>query len=216
MNFNRAVGVCLALWAMFAFASSCAKKEEKLDLGTMQGSLYKNNYFRLTVKVPEAWHVQDNETRKQLMAQGSRVAAGGNEKLRSSLDASALDSVNLLTVFEYPVGASVSYNPVFVLMADKVRQFPGIKSGSDYLMSARALMERTKMAVTFNDGISSAGLGGVTFDTMGVQVKTPKQLVSQKYYATIKKGYALIAILSYTTDKELRDLNAILQSVSFQ
>ncbi len=216
MMVKRFVGACLVAWAILAVLSGCSKKEEKLDLGTMQGPLYKNKYFKLTVKIPPTWHVQDNETKKKLMAQGSNIASGGNQKLRDDLDASALDSVNLLTVFQYPAGTSAGYNPVFVLMADKVSQFPGVNRGSDYLRSAKALMERSKMSISFVDGVSSTALGGTSFDTMAVEIKTPKLIVTQKYFATIKKGYALIAILSYATDKELQDLTGIVQSITFQ
>lgn len=214
MNAKRLIGAYLTLWAIFVFTSSCGKKEEKLDLGTMQGALYKNNYFRLTVKIPEAWHVQDNETKKKLMAQASRIAAGGDEKLRDRLDASALDSVNLLTVLQYPAGTPVDYNPVFLVMADKVGSW--INRGSDYLMNTKAVLEKTKMSISFVDGISSETVGGVTFDTMETRIKTPKLPVTQKYYVTIKKGYALVIIVSYAADKESQALNGIIQSINFQ
>ncbi len=216
MNSKTRISACLTLWIVFLFASSCAKKEEKLDLGTVQGHVYNNRYFRLSLKVPDTWNVQDNETKKKLMAQGRKAAAGGNDSLGEKLDASALDSVNLLTMFQYPPGAQVSSNPAFVVMADKLTQYPGIKRGSDYLSSARALLERTKLSVSFISGVSSQSLGGVAFDTMEARIKTPKLLVTQKYYAVIKKNYALVLITSYTTDKELQALNGILQSISFQ
>ncbi len=216
MSIRKSFGACLAVLAISVLASSCSKKEEKIDLGTLTGPLYKNDYFRLTVKIPETWQVQDNETKKKLMAQGSKVVAGENIKLKDTLDASALDSVNLLTVFQYPMGASVSYNPAFLLMADKIVQYPGINRGSDYLLSARAIMESSKMIASFVGGISSEGVGGVSFDTMVAQIKTPTLLVTQKYYATIKKGYALVIIVSYSTDKELQALNSFVQSIRFQ
>lgn len=210
----------LALWSIGLFAffvvASCAKKQEaKIDLGTIEGSVYKNNYFGFSLKIPEKWQVQDNETKKMIMERGKRLAAGNEGSLKELIDASELHTVNLLTMFQHPLGTPAAYNPGFVIVAEKISHVPGITSGRDYLFLAKQLMERAQIKYTFAKDTYSESISRLSFHVMEVEMNTASLTVKQKYYVTIMKGYALLFITSYFTDEELKRQDEVIKSIKF-
>jgi len=69
--------------------------------------------------------------------------------------------------------------------------------------------------VAFPKEFYPAQLGGVEFDVMELEISMLGKVVKQKYYATIRKGYALSIIVSFTNDGEAASLQKILDSVAF-
>src|SRR5204863_6276705 len=101
------------------------------------GGVYTNKYFEFTIAIPKDWQVQDNETQKELMNQGENLISGDDKNLKAMIDASELNTLNLISIFHYPVGAAVESNPSFISIAEKVEHYPGIKTGKDYLLNAK-------------------------------------------------------------------------------
>ncbi|MBI4522479.1 MAG: hypothetical protein HY695_01560 [Deltaproteobacteria bacterium] len=207
--------VCLAVVFALTAAAACGRKEDKIDLGTIKGSVYKNSYFGFSVRLPDTWQIQDNETRQMLMTQGRRITAGSDKEIQESLDASALQTVNLLTAFQYPLGSAVGYNPAFLVVAERINNDARFSRGRDYLLASRSMLEKSLLKPSFGNNLLSEVLGGVSFDIMEVKLKTDRLTVQQRHYATIKKGYVLVVSISYTTERELQLLKGVLQSVKF-
>ena len=76
--------------------------------------------------------------------------------------------------FKHPVGAPVPSNPSIVCMAERVRDFPGIKRGKDYHYHARKLMESGQMKFEFSKEITTEKIGGVEFVPSEAKTCIPK------------------------------------------
>jgi hypothetical protein len=122
----------------FVFAQGNAAK---IDFGSIEGSVYSNRYFGLKLTIPENWQVQDDETKKRIMALGKEGLAGNNKQLEKALDASLLNTLNLLTVFQYPAGSGAKFNPNFACVAEKISHFPSMTS-MDYVIGTKKLMQQ--------------------------------------------------------------------------
>jgi hypothetical protein len=195
----------------------CQKKaRDEIDFGNFSNSVYKNNYFGMTVAIPSDWSIQDQEAQRRLMKAGSAAVAGDDRNMKALLRASELQTVNLFAAFKHPLGTPVDYNPAVMSMAEMVRQMPGIKRGKDYHFQVRKLLESSQVKVSFPKEIYTEQLGGINFDVMDTEIKVRGVTVKQKYYATIKKGYALCFITAFTTDDEEASLHKILETVKFQ
>ena len=118
-------------------------------------------------------------------------------------------------MFRHPLGAAVDFNPSFVCVAEKVSQLPGIKRGSDYLFHARKLIEMGQLKYTFDDDMHSEKIGGVEFDLLNAHLDLKNVALTQKYFASIRKGYALCFVLSSHTDEAAKELRGILQTLKF-
>jgi hypothetical protein len=195
----------------------CGKKaSDEIDFGTFNNSVYKNNYFGLTVTVPADWSIQDQEAQRRIMKLGGNMLAGEDKNLKSLMKAGELKTVSLFATFKYPMGTPVAFNPSIMALAEKVGQLPGIKRGKDYLFFVRQTLESGQVQVSFPKDIYTERLGGVDFDVMESEISIRRITVKQKYYAALMKGYALSFIVSFTNDEEESSDQKILNTVTFQ
>lgn len=197
--------------------TGCGKEASReIDFGSIQNSVYRNNYFGLTLAVPPEWSVQDQSALKRLSEAGAGMVAGGDKNMKAVLKASELRTVNLVGIFRHPIGTPVPYNPSIACVAERVGDMPGIKFGKDYHFHAKQLMQSSQTKFDFPKEITTEKLGGIDFDVMHVTITVGAITIRQKYYASIMKGYALNIIASFTTAEEEAALQKILESVSFQ
>jgi hypothetical protein len=203
------------VFLLFLTLTVFAADEPKIDFGRIDHLTYTHDYFGFHLTIPESWQVQDSESRERLMKLGKEVIVGKNENMKAMYDASEINTLNLLTIFRYPLGAAVDFNPSFVCVAEKVSHLPGIKRGSDYLFHARKLLEAGQLKYKIDDQMYSEKIGGVDFDYLNAQLDLPKIALTQKYYATIRNGYALCFVISFHTEEAAKELNGILQTVKF-
>jgi hypothetical protein len=195
---------------------SCAQNSaDEIDFGTVQDSVYRSEYFGLTVTMPADWSLQDQETLKALSETGGRVLAGDDKNLAAMIKASELKSVHLFAAFKHPVGSPVLFNPSISCVAERVAHLPGIDEGADYLYHTRRLLQAGQMEYIFPSEISEASLGGFGFGLLSSELSMAGTTIRQDFYSRVMKGYALSIIVSYTTDEEYSTLRNVLDSVSF-
>jgi hypothetical protein len=205
-----------ALVAVLAI-SGCGKDvPDKLDYGTVTESVYQNKYFGMSMVLPEGWHVQDAAAKKRLMETGKRIASGDDKNLKAAMEASEDQTVNLLTVFKYKVGSPVPFNPGVICLAEKVSHLPGVKGGKDYLFHTKKALTMSQLKATFPTAIHSRTLGGVAFDILDAEMRVGDRVVQQQYYAAVMRGYALVFVISFSTESEAESLKEILGSLAFK
>jgi len=198
-----------------ALSSGCqSKASDEIDYGTIENSVYKNEYFGLSLTVPDGWSVQDRAAQKHLQDMGNEVVSGNDRNLKKIIKASEMQTVSLLMAFKHPMGTPVDFNPSIICLAERVRHMPGIKRGKDYHAHAKKLLQRGQLRVSFPKPISTEQVGGRDFDVMYTAMSVAGMKVRQKQYATIMKGYALAFALSYQTDAEEAELQKVLDSVT--
>ena len=206
----------IAVWIFSsALIISCSDKKA-IDFGTFEAGTYSNTFFDLVLNIPDSWHVLDMESRLEIMKRGGEIVAGDNKSLKAAINAADLQSINLLTAYEHPPGASVSTNPGIMLVAEKVKHAPGIKRGRDYHYHAKKLMTLSRMKISYPQEIYEKTIDGVSFDIMETEIDmAPGVKIRQRQYATIIKGYALMMALTYQDESGLSQLEKIVQTLSF-
>lgn len=191
------------------------KPEADIDYGTITNNIYSNNYFDISINIPDSWFVQSQAAQKALMETGSNLIAGDDKTLKSVLKESEKQTVNLFSAFKFEPGAPVNFNPSIISVAERVSHMPGIKKGSDYLFHAKKLLESGQMNYEFPNNLYTKELSGLSFDVMPAQITVNNITVYQDYHVVKAKDYALAFILSYSTDSEKRELDDILNKLRF-
>lgn len=189
---------------------------DEIDFGGITNSVYQNTYFGMSVTIPADWSIQDQTRQRELEATGSKMLYGDDPNKEAIVKASELKIVNMFAVFEYPLGSPVPFNPSVIALAENVREYPGIKTGKDYLYHAKQALMSGQMQFSFPKPEYSVQLGGNPFEVMPVQMTVGRTTVNQRYYVTIMKGYALSFIESYTSNDQETALQKILNSVAFK
>jgi hypothetical protein len=204
--------------ASAALLTGCGRKaSDEIDFGTLKNSVYQNNYFGFSVTIPKDWSAQDQEAQQQIQAEGRTMVAGNDKNLNAAFQrASELQTVNLFAVFKYPRGSPVPFNPAILAIAERVRQLPGIQRGKDYLFHARELLKSSRIQVSFTKDFYTERLGGVDFDVMDAELEIRGIMVKEKYYAVIRKGYALGFVVTYQTDEQESLQHKVLETMTFK
>lgn len=162
---------------------------QELDKGFIDGTSYKNSYFGLSLNFPDGWYVQND-----------------------AIDLSEQNAAFLLSVYRYPLDTQ-SFNYNFSCIAEDLSAYPEIKQSSDYM---EEMIEQFKNEdFKIDKDIYSKTIDGVKFSVVDAETSAGDVVVKQRYYSTIKKGYALTFIITYVDDSNLDELNKILDSINF-
>lgn len=207
--FWMVAGVCVL--------AGCGKKPgEQMDVGRFEGSVYHNDYLGFEITIPADWTIQDRQTTDEKMRIGQKIAAGGDENVQAVLEANESRTFNLVTAFQHPQGAPVESNPSITCVAEGVMHLPGIKTGGDYLFHAKRTLQGGQMRFGFPREVYTQMVSGVEFHVLQAELALlPTKLVKNEYFATVRKGYTLLLILSYSTEQERQTLGSILATAKF-
>ena len=169
----------------------------------------------MDVKIPKHWQVQDQETSEKITNEGASLMAGKNTVMKTAMDISKLKSVNLLTVFKYPLGSAHKYNCNFAFVAERIMFFQSIPDGKTYLSKMKDFMKRGQMHIDFVGDPKPVKLGGRDFYVQKTSLKFRNLLIQQNYYACIDKSYALSMVMSWVDNSELKELENITKTIRF-
>jgi hypothetical protein len=192
-------------------------KPKNFDYGHTENNKYLNSFFGLGLTLPDNWIVQTKEQTENLSKKGKDLVAGDDKNLKAIINASEVNTANLLAVFQYEVGAAVDYNPSFMLVAENLNNAPGIKTGSDYLFQARKLLKQSQVQYSYIDEEFKIEIkNSQEFYTMNCSIDYMGYKISQVYYSTIKDGFCLSAIISFINDEQKNNLEKIVNSMNFK
>lgn len=196
---------------------ACEKKSaNEIDFGTIQNSVYHNDYLGFSITIPTNWTIQDQEAQRRLARVGMSAVAGDDKNLKASMKAAEMHSVNLYGAFKYPPGSPVTNNPAMMAVAESVRELPGIKRGKDYLFQVKQLLQSGQIEISFPKDVYSEQVGGVEFDVLDIEMTVGPRTVKEKYYATIRKGYALSLVFIGAADPDDRFEQNAIDTVTFK
>lgn len=180
-----------------------------LDYGKVTGSSYANNFFGFRMTIPFGWRVQGQQVKDLLSEKGRESIKTGNAQTNAQIDSSVDNTVNLLTLFKYEVGASTDFNSSFICGAEWL---PRAMNANQYLSNAKRVLEMSQQpGQYFYKPFTTETVGGESFTVMEVGNSS----LSQKYYVSMKKGYALFFILTYASDEDEAILRQAIRSVRF-
>ncbi|RXZ80504.1 hypothetical protein EBB07_18295 [Paenibacillaceae bacterium] len=213
MSRNKLVVWSGVMLVMLLLVTACGTKHTNVDLGTVANGTYTNEYFGMSVNIPQEWIVQDDETVNELADLGKDLATDGDEKKKKQYDYSQLQTLNLLMISQFPLDEAV-LNPSLIVNAEKVSKLQGIKTGEDYLNSAKKLLEQMG-PYEFKD-IKKETLGGKEFYLLEASIDNGETLVEQKYYSSIIKGYSFNMISTSMDEASAQEISKVLGSASFK
>lgn len=207
--------VSLLLIVSLALASSCTNTAEKeIGFGEFSGMTYTNDFFGMTMTLPDGWSIQSKQLIMQTFELGGEMMTGNDDNLKAMLNAAKLNIVPLFMVSQYEVGSPVDSNPNINAIAERL-VLPGIKKPEDYFFHTRKMMQSTEMQVKFDEETSTANLGGQDFGVMSLEMSMLGQSMKQKHFVALKNGYVLQIVITYINEEELPLLEKTLQSLKF-
>ncbi|HWN08801.1 MAG TPA: hypothetical protein VNO50_05910 [Pyrinomonadaceae bacterium] len=176
---------------------------------TVSGGVYTNRFFGFSVTYPKDWVVHGDATNVRLREIGKERAASTGAMSAASSEVVLRNTYQLLTTFQYPMGAAVEVNPGFMLVAEKVSHAPAIVTGRDYLLHVRPLMLKTGV-VPVGEPVELT-LAGRNFFRQDSRMEISGTSIEQTIIITVTQGFALAFILS---GKDQASMNEMIKAVA--
>ncbi len=208
---THAAGVMLLL----LLAASCGSEKAapvEPGAGSLEGSTYRSDYFGFTYSIPAGWSVSPSDAEERLLAIGASAVAGEDPVLKAAVEAA--EPIQLLMVFQHPVGAAVDFNPSIVLVAESVAHAPGIVTGADYLFHAEKLLARSPMGYEPLGDVAKLDLDGHAFFRRDFLVAAQAGL-RQSYLVAREGSYALAFVITAQDEATLDLLVGSLAQMDF-
>ena len=186
------------------------------DYGQVTDNLYTNEYFGMNIEIPVGWHVQSQEFLNKISEEGKELIAGDDKNIMAVVEASEIKTANLLGAFKYELGASVPFNPNFMMVSENIKSYSGINSGSDYLFHTRRFLLQSQLQYSAIDStFSKTNINGMDFYHMQAILNLGNFSITQQYFAGLTRGFCLTCIISYQTEEQKTELEKMLNTLKF-
>lgn len=185
--------------------------------GRLEGPSYTHEYFGISFDVPQDWVMQGAEEKDAIMDEGRRMTEGAADGVRrAQLESAARRTNFLLSLFKHPPERPAEdFNAHLAFMVERVPSAV-VKTGADYMNLSLMTLKSTSVKVEVVGPVRAETLGGVTFAAADVRMTLPAGVAAQKYYTTVRRGYALVFIYSYADEADLKTFEGVLKSVKFK
>lgn len=206
--------VAIVLSLCFVGPVSKAQEAGGPDDGSVDEGVYSNRFFGFSVTYPKDWVVHGEATNVRLKEIGKERAASTGAMSAASSEVLLKNTYQLLTAFQYPLGAAVGMNPGFMLVAERVSHAPAIVTGRDYLLSVRPLMIKTGV-MPINDAPIELTLAGRKFFRQDSRMLVNGETIDQSIIITIDKAFALAFILSGKGPRSIDEMFNAVKTLKF-
>lgn len=204
---------------LFTFSYGfCQEKSEiqNFDFGTAKAGLYENDFFKLKISFNPEWSVQSQEQIDKLTEIGEDIIYGEDKQMKRIINSSKVNISTLLTIYQYELGSAVDYNPSFMVIAENTKLYTGVKTGKDYLFHAKNMLIQTAVGYSFKKDVYERKIGNVQFHVLEGKVEMLGKKISQDYMATVKNGFSLLFITTYTNKEEKEELYKIIEKITME
>ena len=181
-----------------------------VDLGQRDGVSYSNNFFGLSLSLPQTWIDVSSEQRDTLAAQITQVLTTSDPAKRAQIEDSMGRSTLLLSLTKLPAGQPG--NATFMLIAERI-PLPSIKTPLDVIGTMKNAMTGTNFKVEFQGEPKAERIGGADFASITLKNDSPYGVFMQKIYVTTKDGYSLQLFYTYQDDNDLAALDTIIRGI---
>lgn len=185
-----------------------------LDMGRMENSNYINDFFSFRVSLPESWHHVERETSDAALQVGKEMVKGSDKQVNVGIDQSMAKTFIFFSITKFPLRTP---NVTQAMMQC------GVEKLSDKRMTARIYLEKSRnlalgspLQFKLLRDVYPETIAGLSFFVMDMQLSVSGVTVKQKYYSTLRKGYALFFVTNYFDEADRMSLEKILQTAKFE
>jgi hypothetical protein len=168
-----------------------------------------------TIKLPD-WQLQNQEEVVLARQDGGKTVSQISDAWKQALEDTKKRSHTLLLAFKYKKGTAVGYNPWISIVAERVSDYPNVRTAADYLNYVKSALGQTGLYTNTTE-IDSVTLGPKQFHFLETQKKkSASDGITQRNYSFVNGDYALNIIFSYSNKSELKELTDIVESFRFK
>lgn len=191
-----------------------AKPSAEQILTRRDGAVLTNDYFGLTIAIPQGWYSQNAEETIALQRMASPMLAGSDRSRQVLIESAMASTVPVFGLFELPPGTPGKLNPNLIANAENLQALPGLASGCDYLANASQLLRQSSFEIVALSDCREQLLAGRTFAVMDSEMRYGQQSIFQRMHVVIIKPYALSVVTTWFDDSSRQRVEAALAQLT--
>ncbi len=184
-----------------------------IDLGSLDGSVYVNPYFKFRIKLPEGWNIAERESNNAALQVGRDLVKGSDTRTNEAVDRSVAKTVLLFTTSKFPPQTPNVRQAMIQCGAERINN---TVTSATYLQSSKDLLLKSSLKYSVVRDVHTETIAGLSFSVMELQQSAYGFTVKQRYYATIRKGFALFFVTSYLDDADGTEMEQVLKGSKFE
>lgn len=196
-------------------SSACGDRELRPSDGSFKKGVYRNDYLRFSVAIPERWDIERAPAQgNRFLANCLRLLAVGNQ--RATANTASKFSYILFRVSSEPLILAGDRDAVVTAAAVEIglRSKP-VSRGSDFFYGFGAVLDAMKIPYTVLGTDTAVRMGGSIFDVIRLKLRVGGQFVYHTFYVTPRSGHAIIFEVFAKNEKGLKAAEPLLDSISF-
>jgi len=175
--------------------------------GELDGTLYKNNFFALTVTVPENYTILNSAEIGVYAKATADLMKSENVRNNRVFDDALTNQAALLMVAEKPPGSEA--NAIVEIQVRK--QAAGVTANTVLAESVKMMTGSNKAVLTKN--IAGTRFGGRSFVGAEFDVELSGQKLTQQFFITMQRGYALLIGLTFAPGADRKAFEEMLSGL---
>ena len=196
-------------------ATGNESSDNVVDEGEVHDNVYTNQFYGMTYEFPQGWVVHGEETKKRVLELGKNIVAGTDPVKKSSVEVAEKHTKMLLSVFQYPLGTPVDYNPMIQILSEDVAFAPGIRTGKDYEQNIIKVLQSSNLHMEIEGDPIERHLGQQQFFYLHIILHVRDKSIYEGLWGTVIKRHALGFILAAGSPESRDFLEKSLNTVHF-
>ncbi|MCG8512088.1 MAG: hypothetical protein MI741_22965 [Rhodospirillales bacterium] len=189
---------------------------QEVSSGKIDKGRYHNDFFGLSIPIPDGWHVADEETQQDSTERGDNLLIGDDDELAAAMAELEKHNATLLSLRKRAPNAQVFYDPNLAIYAERISHLTDIKSKKDYLLENKRMMQASQATVSFPSDIYTEQIGGKEFHVLDSELEIMGVKIFSRAHVTLINGYAVVVTTTYASDEGEAELKEIVQTLAFE
>ena len=178
-------------------------------LGVADKTSYKNTFFGFSFEFSNDWYRLNDAEIQASKDGGTELLKTENKRVNKAFEAAVKEEVAIFAIaqnFENDLGAN--------LIVGVLKQ-PNSKVSAETIAIASQKFFLTNSKITLLSNTRNVQINKVPFSTFTVQTNIDGNVLNQKIYATMRKGYSISFVLTYRNPDSLKAIEKIMQTLKF-
>ena len=189
---------------------------DDFELGIAQNGIYSNQYFGFEIKYDTSWKVHSRETLQNVSDLSREYLDKRDQNLKSVFDAAEVKTARLFGLSQFEFGSIQGLNPSLMITVENVQNSTKIKTEKDYLKAARQTMIDAQMDFRISQEVHEKHIGNLDCYAVEMTIDYPFKGITQEYYISLKRGFALGFIITYINQEQKEELHKMIESINVQ
>lgn len=178
--------------------------------GSVKDNVYKNDFFGFKMDSPSQLYLLNQEQITTVREGGQKILQTENEKNNKLIEEAGQKEFTLYTAAEKPFGTEKNSS-----LSITVGKQPSLEITSEMVVTATKNLFLANPKIQIVQDTKNISLGGAKFSTLELQLNLVESPINQKVYITMRHGYAITFVLTYTNGNSLQLFEKLIKSLRF-